>query len=397
MGPCGLRTVGNREQEYALNNLDKNNKDYRPLVRRLLFITPILVFTGFTWFNYSQEEVGDQAISTETPQRPSEAKSIAANNDSSASSRNATPLIDKLPGQAAGLDKETAKPAPNAMLAARPGASKKKKSERLAMPDWEKVFNPNGTLKDEVNHTGTIAVNGVPDYIDIYDGVYAEFILEEFSNGIATDMSALLPAEKISDEVIYNGEVNAEHDLGHVYFMRSMGKDDHARMYVGIERLFAPVDSFIEIEFNQLPVKVGSGNPWWQLNGERKDGDLLARINLATGQPSFVEFEEWQGSSYALLDTYIGSPGHGCVRQPAFMYCISEPPIEHPTQGFESWDSNFQLVETIPPDNFLQLGVDLKRLLGSNRNFSGILIRTPEDIVVKGFRASRQTAFLDQY
>ena len=81
-------------------------------------------------------------------------------------------------------------------------------------------------------------------------------------------------------------QVNAAHDLGHVYFMRSTGKDDHARMYVGIERLSVPADSFIEIEFNQLPVKVGSGNPWWSLNGERIDGDLLARINLTRGQPA---------------------------------------------------------------------------------------------------------------
>lgn len=380
-----------------MSKSDNKDKDYRPLIRQLVFIAPILVFTGFTWFHYSQEEVGDEVISTETPQQLSVAKSIAANNDSSTNSHNTTPLIDKAPDQAAGLDKETAKPAPNTMLAARPGAEKKKNSERLAMPDWEKIFNPNGTLKDVVNHTGNTTVNGVPDYIDIYDGVYAEFILEEFSNGVATDMSALLPAAKISEEVIYRGEVSAAHDLGHVYFMRSMGKDDHARMYVGIERLSVPVDSFIEIEFNQLPVRVGSGNPWWQLNGERKDGDLLARVNLARGQPSFVEFEEWQGSAYALLDTYNGSPGHGCVRQPAFMYCVGVPPIEHPTQGFESWDSKFQLVEIIPPDNFLQLGVDLKRLLGFNRNFSGILIRTPEDIVVKSFRVSRQTAFLDQY
>ncbi|MDH4021037.1 MAG: hypothetical protein OEU84_15705 [Xanthomonadales bacterium] len=358
---------------------------------RLVLIAPLLLITSFAWFGFSNQEADDPAISAEHATR------LIANQSDRTGEYSTT---DQIPEQVGDPDKKTTTPTPedlDSVVAASPDPEERKKNERLAMPEWEKIFNPNGTLKDEVNHTGTITVNGVPDYIDIYDGVYAEFILEEFSNGIATDMSALLPAEKISDEVIYRGEVNAAHDLGHVYFLRSMGKDDHARVYVGIERLIVPVDSFIEIEFNQLPVKVGSGNPWWQLKGERKDGDLLARINLTRGQPAFVEIEEWQGSAYALLDTYNGSPGHGCVRQPAFMYCSSEPPIEHPTQGFESWDSNFQLVETIPPDNFLQLGVDLKRMLGFNRNFSGILVRTPEDIVVKGFRASRQTAFLDQY
>jgi hypothetical protein len=357
---------------------------------RFVFIAPLLLITSFAWFNYSYQKSDDPLISA------NHATSLTANQSERMDAYSAT---DRAPEQLGDPDKKTTKPTPEDLAsvdATSPDPEERKKGERLVMPEWEKIFNPNGTLRDEVNRRGTTTANGVPDYIDIYKADYAEFILEEISEGVATDMSALLPAAKISDEVIYRGEVSAAHDLGHVYYMRSTGKDDHARMYVGIERLSVPVDSFIEIEFNQMPVRVGSGNPWWQLNGERKDGDLLARINLTRGQPSFVEFEEWQGGAYALLDSYNGSPGHGCVRQPAFMYCAGAPPIEHPTQGFEAWDSEFQPVEITPPDNFLQLGFDLKRLLDFNRDFSGILIRTPEDIVVKGFRVSRQTAYLDQ-
>lgn len=369
----------------------KITKRVKTAMGRFVFIAPLLLITSFAWFNYSSQKPDDPLISPEH----------ATSNIVSSSERKDTNVTtDRAPEQAGDPDKKKTKPAPedsSSLVAASPDPEEMEKGERLVMPEWEKIFNPNGTLKDEVNNRGITIVNGVPDYIDIYKADYAEFILEEISNGIATDMSALLPAEKISDEVIYRGEVNAAHDLGPVYFMRGKGKDHHARMYVGIERLSVPFDSFIEIEFNQLPVRVGSGNPWWQVNGERKDGDLLARINLTRGQPSFVEFEEWQGGSYDLLDTYNGSPGQGCIRQPAFIYCAGTPPIEHPAQGFEAWDSEFQLVEIPPPDNFLQLGVDLKRLLGVNRNFSGILIRTPEDIVIKSFRPSTQTAYLDQY
>ena len=88
-----------------MSKSDNKNKTYRALVRPLVFIAPVLVFTGLTWFHYSWEGAGDQAISTETPQNPSEARSITANNDSPTNSHNTTPLIDKAPDQAAGLDK----------------------------------------------------------------------------------------------------------------------------------------------------------------------------------------------------------------------------------------------------------------------------------------------------
>ena len=358
---------------------------------RFVLIVSLLLITSFAWFSFSSQESDDPSISSEPPTR------LIANQSDRMRGYSTT---DQVPEQVGDPDEKTTTPTPedlDSVVAVNPDPEERKKDERLVMPKWEKIFHPNGKFKDEVDNMGAKIVNGVPDYIDIYDGTMAAFILEDISNGMATDMTALLPAVKISDEVVYRGEVSAAHDLGNIYFMASMGEDDHARMYVGVERLSIPVDSFIEIEFNQLPVRLGSKRPGWNIKAERKDGDLLVRVNFTGGQPSFVEFEQWQNLAYTLLDTYSGSPGNSCIRQPAFMYCDGMPPIEHPTKGFEVWDEAFQPIEITPPDNFVQVGVDLKRLLGSNIAFSGILIRTPEDIAINGFPVSKQTAFLGAF
>lgn len=266
-----------------------------------------------------------------------------------------------------------------------PLPEEEKPVEKLVMPEWDLIFNPGGTFKDELDDLGARVSNGIPDYMDIYQGIRADFIQDNISNGVATDMSALLDAVKISDEVLYNGVVSPEHDLGNAYFLATRNEEGGARVFVGIERLFVPTDSFIEIEFNQIPVSLGSGTSWWKISGERMDGDLLARLNFSGGRISHVEFEVWQGDSYTLLDNVIGSPGKGCKREKAFVYCGGMPPIRHPEKGFEVWDENYVQLEPVQPDDFVQIGIDITMLTGQSQTFGGVLIRTPQDIAINSF------------
>ncbi len=103
------------------------------------------------------------------------------------------------------------------------------REDKLSMPEWEKIINPGGTLKDDVNAHGMFGSNGIPDYIDLYRGVEAEFIQENISDGVATDMSALLTGARLTDEVLYNGAVRREHDLGNAYVLATIGADNHLR------------------------------------------------------------------------------------------------------------------------------------------------------------------------
>jgi len=56
--------------------------------------------------------------------------------------------------------------------------SASEREDKLAMPEWEKIIHPGGILKDDVNDKGMFGSNGVPDFIDLYNGVEAEFIQE---------------------------------------------------------------------------------------------------------------------------------------------------------------------------------------------------------------------------
>jgi hypothetical protein len=91
------------------------------------------------------------------------------------------------------------------------------KDEDLAMPEWSKIIYADGTAVDLVGRKGKGGTNRIPDYLELYPAFEAGYIEEVISNGRATDMSALLVATDISDEVLYNGAVRAAHDLGNVF------------------------------------------------------------------------------------------------------------------------------------------------------------------------------------
>jgi hypothetical protein len=266
--------------------------------------------------------------------------------------------------------------------------------DKLSMPEWEKITNPGGTFKDDVNANGMYGSNGIPDYIDLYSGVDADFIQDNISNGVATDMSALLPGSRIEDEILYNGAVRPEHDLGNGYVLATIGADNHLRLYAGIERLVSDDITFIEFEFNQNPVRIGSGSPW-PLIGNRVDGDLLVRMVFANRALQFVELEQWRESGFMVVKTGNGIAGDSCQHNRDFMYCTGRPPIQHPSDGFEVWDEDYNPLDPTPADNFVEVGIDIDLLLGPQADITSVLFRTPEDIAMNNFRVFKKLAQLD--
>lgn len=266
--------------------------------------------------------------------------------------------------------------------------------DKLSMPEWEKITNPGGTLKDDVNDEGLYGSNGIPDYIDLYRGVDADFIQDHISNGIATDMSALLPGPRLEDEVLYNGAVRPEHDLGNGYVLATIGTDNHLRLYAGIERLVSDAITFIEFEFNQNPVRIGSGSPW-PLIGNRVDGDLLVRMIFANRTLQSVELEQWRQGGFNVVKTGEGIAGESCRHKRDFMYCTGLPPIQHPLDGFEVWDEDYNPLVPTLADNFVEVGIDIDMLLGPWADINSVLFRTPEDIAMNNFRVFEKLAQLD--
>lgn len=268
------------------------------------------------------------------------------------------------------------------------------REDKLSMPEWDKIINPGGSLKDDVNKYGLFGSNAIPDFVDLYDGVEAEFIQENISDGIATDMSALLTGPKLADEVLYNGPVRREHDLGNAYVLATVSTDTHLRLYAGVERIITDEGTFIEFEFNQNKVHLSSGSPW-PIIGERKDGDLLVRMIFSNRTLQSVQFEQWQQGGFNFINTGAGISGDSCLQQRAFMYCVGTPPIQHPVEGFEVWDEDNNVLEPILANDFVEVGIDVELLVGPQVDFTSVLFRTPEDIAMNNFRVFQRVAQLD--
>jgi len=273
--------------------------------------------------------------------------------------------------------------------------SARERSDKLSMPDWDKIINPFGYFKDDVNEDGMFGSNGIPDFIDLYNGIDADFIQDNISNGIATDMSALLPGPRLQDEVLYNGAVRREHDLGNGYVLATIGTDNHLRLYAGVERLVSDAVTYIEFEFNQNPVRLGGGAPW-PVIGMRVEGDLLVRMAFANQALQSVGLEQWQGDGFKVLKTGAGITGDRCLQQKEFMYCTGRPPIRHSAQGFEVWDENYNPLDPTPPDSFVEVGIDIDLLVGPQVDITSVLFRTPEDIAMNNFRVFEKLAQLDE-
>ena len=63
----------------------------------------------------------------------------------------------------------------------------------LPIPAWKKIINPREFLTVEVTRLVESGTRGIPNFIHLYHVVEAEFIQKKVSDGMATDMSALLP------------------------------------------------------------------------------------------------------------------------------------------------------------------------------------------------------------
>jgi len=241
--------------------------------------------------------------------------------------------------------------------------------------DWEALFRRNGYGPSR----------GRPDYVDLHGGIEAVVLEDNFSAGVAVDMSAYTGARRLADSSVFNGPVAAEHDLGNVYVYAAFDPAGNLVLYTGVERLARIADSFVEIEFNRDRVGVAGGVPW-PIHGSRRDGDLLIRAEILQGVVDSVEVRMWMGGDFLTLAAYGGLAASACNGEPGVvLFCAAEP-------GFavtqELWDVHGNRVESMSAERLLEVGVDVGRLVGRFIEYSSIQVRSPEDIVLGSFRTT---------
>lgn len=264
----------------------------------------------------------------------------------------------------------------------------------LTLPQWADLFNPNGTLKDEVDEFGQPVAggNGVPDHLE-QGALDAIFIEDNISDGQATDMSVRIGAEALADELIFNDTVAAPYDLGNAHVLARLDSVGDLQLYAGVELLSplggsTPPDTYVEVEFNQNFIQaLGVAAP---IRGQRSPGDLLVRMNFTAGMLSSVVFRRWEtGLGYQTIENAVLSPGETDSCQGGAMpyfICSGAPPLDPPVGGFEVWDLDGVPLASLAPDRFVEVGLDVAALLGTNPDFSTILIWTPQDIALDSFR-----------
>ena len=269
----------------------------------------------------------------------------------------------------------------------------------LAMPVWTDLFNADGSLKDAVDASGGASPNGVRDFAESpYSGIDAVFVGDWISNGVATDMSALSDAENLGDVIVWNGTVRTEHDVGNAYvFATTDGAATPNLVLYGAAERFGTMaaSSYIEFEFNQDKVQAISRDK--PLVGSRTDNDILVRLNLSMGALSSADIMKWSSANgYQLIASVPATPGSACANDVAVqLYLACDPYLAsgefNSVSQFTPWDDsprdlNNQPVSVAAPDGVLEFGVNVGALLGSNPDYTSIMIRTPEDIILDNFR-----------
>jgi hypothetical protein len=232
------------------------------------------------------------------------------------------------------------------------------------IPDWAAVFNPDGSIKD---------LNG---------GIDAVYLQENISAGVATDMSALDPVNGL----VFNGAVTSAHDLGNTYAYATRDTMGNLIIAAAVERLTSAENTFVEFEFNQGVVGVTSGTPW-PIVGSRTANDLLVRLNFSAGNISSVDLMKWAGSSFITIYSAPAPAQTGCFVVSADCdFCNGSPISGLPATNTDIWDSSYQVVQVPNPNGFAQISINAGNLLGPGAEFTSIVVRTPEDIVLGSFQ-----------
>ncbi|CAG1008541.1 hypothetical protein ANAEL_03684 [Anaerolineales bacterium] len=228
-------------------------------------------------------------------------------------------------------------------------------------PGWGDIFDSSGKVKD------------------LKGGVSAAFIEDNISSGVATDMSKL-----ISADIVDNGTVQPVNDLGNAYVYRTADAAGNLVLFAGVECLgMAEGTSYIDFEFSQDKIQVWSGIPW-QIHGQKTAGDLTVRLNFVNGALQSVEFKQLAGDGSGesqILKTDWPVGGQACTGSNGlYAFCAGTVITGLAPTNSDVWNLKGTPVLIPAADQFVEVGINVGRLLGSNPDYSSLTLRTPEDI-----------------
>jgi hypothetical protein len=250
-------------------------------------------------------------------------------------------------------------------------------------PDWDDLFNADGTWRDEFDEFGNPGANGVPDFLDTW-GIFPTrrdvvFVQDAISADTELDPTALV-AEGIGEAI-----VGFAHDIGNAYAYTAFNGDLDSVLYIGAERLASAsgIPSFMLFEFNQV-----GGAPSIGDIRVRADFDgYLRSIEIAHFEQVGMEDEEpiFDWVAVEAIPVNPEDPAEQCnLGGTACAVCNG---ITVDGGSWSNFDENGQETTTLAPDTFLEVGLNLSQLVGAGLDlrFDEMQIVTPEDYVNGGF------------
>ncbi len=237
-------------------------------------------------------------------------------------------------------------------------------------PDWGDIFDEFGLPRDS-------DADGIPDYKQIFGGYGAVFIADDLAIKGLVDNTVFAESNKNNDlAATWNwdtGNVPAKDDLANVYAYATVNEFDELIIYVGLERLAPEGDSHIDIAFHQSALGLDRNPPCngdltggpedgspCEFVGEKQDGDLLVVMDFEKGgKLGTVEVREWWGGEFVLLEDLLSEGCNGDAT-----VCAWNNAFDIPGGDWPSYDRHGNVIETLPPNAFTEIGVNVTRLLG---------------------------------
>ena len=257
-------------------------------------------------------------------------------------------------------------------------------ADPLVLPNWAELFNPDGTIKDDVDASGQPGANGVADYIDFYGGTEVVLLRDNISNGNAMDMTVLGSGVDVVD----NGTISLPEDLGHTYLFQTSDYTGNAVFYLAIERLVQgdPGPNLVEIKLHQSVNRVTMGAPW-PIQGDKTPGDVLILINVNDGVVASVDVRKWETDAYQTVASAGLADGAGCSDDGqgaiAFLVCTRVQQQGVAAANADLWDGSGNPVTVPDPDHLIEVGINPSALAGTPTGpFVSIFVRTATDIVL---------------
>lgn len=273
-------------------------------------------------------------------------------------------------------------------------------------PDWDDLFNADRTLKDEYDEFGAPGSNGVPDFLDTFGAVRlrrdASFIFDDISAGTAIDGTAW-----IDQGVVGTAVVPSSQDLGNTYAYNAFNNHLESVLYLGAERLAAG-DGRIAFELNRVPFSLASDGT---LLGERTIADLKVDAIFSGGILTAVEVRSWElvdpegpVFDWILIENLPVTPDQSAEQcNAAGIFCVVCNGVGVSSGSWPSYDAAGSPVTILAPDSFIEIGINLTRLLGYHTyenyyatRFVGLQVSTDADYASGIFARAGRAAGAEQ-